>query len=693
LNWQKALIFLFFIAVILTLRMMFGDDLTLSAFQIHQKQLMNLVQEQFGLVLALYFALYATVTILSLPGAAALTLVGGALFGVGPGVILVSFASTLGACGSFLLTRFFFQDWAQKKFHHHYQIFNQGFLKDGPTYLLTLRLVPLFPFFVVNALCGLTQLSLKNFYIYSQVGMFPGTLVYVWAGSELSKITELGDILSPTLLMAFTALGLVPLVVKKILAHWKIQKVYKPFQKMMPKKFDRNLIVIGAGAAGLVSTSIARTLRAQVTLIEKHQMGGDCLNTGCVPSKALIHFAKRFPAGSLSYTDIQKKIQDIIAKIAPHDSVERFEKLGAQVLRGHAEILSPWHVRVNGETLSARKLIIATGAEPIIPSIVGIEKVALYTSESWWDVAKLPQKILVLGGGPIGCELAQAFNRLGSQVTLIQRGARLLERECEAASALIHKTFQNEGITVYLQTELKAFLSPTTAIVELKSSEKKEVEFEAVVVALGRKARVSHWGLEKLGLNLNPNGTLEHDEWLRTKYPNIYVCGDVAGPWQFTHVAGHQAWYASVNALLGSFKLFKEDLRVIPRVTFTDPEVASVGLFTSSQDHEVTHYSFSHFDRALCEEAEDLGFIELYTQGASDQIQGATIVGPRAGEMLAEITLAMRWKLGLKKIVSTIHPYPSWSDAVKLAALEWQKKRIPQKWLNLLEKYHDFKRH
>jgi pyruvate/2-oxoglutarate dehydrogenase complex dihydrolipoamide dehydrogenase (E3) component/uncharacterized membrane protein YdjX (TVP38/TMEM64 family) len=696
----------FFLLLVIAGLLFFGFKysslLSLESFQSYRADLEQFTSNNFTLALILFFTTYVVSTAVSLPGATVLTLAGGALFGLYYGLIVVSFASTLGATISFLLSRFLFRDWIRGRFQSVFKKIDEGFTNQGGSYLFSMRLLPIFPFFAVNALMGLTKISTFRFFVISQIGMLPGTILYVWAGTELGQVTTLAGLISAKILVAFAALALFPYLVKFLLKSYKRHRMYSRFQK--PAKFDYNLVVIGAGAAGLVSTAIARAVKAKTAIIESHKMGGDCLNYGCVPSKALIHASHMFNrkiegSGPLSDSDfsiVRAHIQSSIDAIAPHDSVERFTGLGADVFKGQAKIVSPWEVEINGSILKTKSIIIASGAAPVVPKILGIENVQALTSESIWDLNQLPKRLIILGGGPIGCEISQALSKLGTDVILVERANRLLSGEVSAASDIILQKLSQDGVKVLLNSEVQSFPSASECLIKLSDGTIITESMNAVFFAIGRKPRIENLGLEKLGIAIAKNGTVEHNSLLQTNFENIYVCGDVAGPIQLTHVAGHQAWYAAVNALFSTFKTYSQDLRVIPRCTFTMPEVASVGateqaLTEMKQDFEVTHYPLTTFDRAVCDGATE-GFVRILTEKKSDQILGVTIVAPRAGEMIAEFSLAMRWRLGLKKILATVHAYPTWSDANKMAALAWQKKHVPHKIVALSEKFHDWKR-
>ncbi len=690
------------------------------AFDLGQYLSLNFLREQQALfaevyathplvTLAAFFALYVGGTALSLPGAAIMTLAAGALFGLVTGTILVSFASTLGATLAFLASRFLFRDLVQQRFGNYLKKINEGVEKDGPFYLFGLRLVPAFPFFAINLVMGLVPMRTWTFYWVSQVGMLAGTIVYVNAGTQLAAIDSLGGLLSPTLIASFAALGLFPLIARKALQFLQSRKAGRAFAK--PRQFDRDMVVIGAGSGGLVSAYIAAAVKAEVTLIEADRMGGDCLNTGCVPSKALIRSAKAahelrhasdfgVNAGDVSvdFPAVMERVQQAITKVEPHDSVERYEGLGVDVIQGYARITSPWSVEVDGRELTTRNIVVATGARPFVPPIPGLDKIGHLTSDSLWQLRKLPKRLAVLGGGPIGSELTQAFSRLGSQVVQIEMGDRLLPREDAEVSLAVAERFRSEGIDVRLGAQATSVHQDgDRKWITVETAEGSEnIEFDELLVAVGRKANVTGFGLEELGVELNANGTIGVDDFLRTNYPSIFAVGDVAGPYQFTHAAAHQAWHAAVNALFGTFKKFRVDYSSLPWSTFIDPEVARVGL--NEQDarihgieYEVTTYDLAELDRAIADGA-DSGFVKVLTVPGKDRILGATIVGHHAGELIAEYVTAIRHGLGMNKLLATIHVYPTWTEANKYAAGEWKKARVPERLLAWVARYHAWRR-
>ncbi|MES1927150.1 FAD-dependent oxidoreductase [Salinisphaera sp. T31B1] len=686
-----------------------GQFLDLAYFKAQQSRLQSAVDSRPLVSAGLFLIVYIAVTALSLPGAAVMTLVAGALFGLGWGTLLASFASSIGATLAFLTARFVLRDWVQKQYGQRLKAINRGIEKDGAFYLFTLRLVPVFPFFVINLVMGLTPIRIATFYVVSQIGMLAGTLVYVYAGTQIATIEHVSDVVSPGLIAAFVLLGLFPLVARKLVERVASHKVLKGYTK--PRRFDRNLIVIGAGSAGLVTAYIAAAVRARVTLIEKNRMGGDCLNYGCVPSKTMIRSARvaslmrrggEFGVHAdnirVDFAEVMRRIQRVIAEIEPHDSVERYRSLGVDTIQGQARITSPYTVEVDGRTLTTRSIVIATGARPMVPPIPGLETVDYLTSDTVWDLRELPDRLLVLGGGNIGCELSQAFACFGSQVTQVEMAPRLLTREDPEVSAYLTARLAADGIDVRTDHTAQAVEQRDGANVLVCEHKGREVAlmFDRILVAVGRTPNTTGFGLEDLGIEIASTRTLALNEFLQTRYPNIFACGDVAGPYQFTHAAAHQAWYAAVNALFLGIRRFKTDYSVIPRVTFTDPEIAHVGLNETQAEQdgvafEITRYDLGELDRAIAE-GQAHGFVKVLTVPGKDRILGATIVGDHAGELIGEFVTAMRHKLGLNKILGTIHAYPTLIEANKYAAGEWKRAHAPERVLAWLERFHAWRR-
>jgi pyruvate/2-oxoglutarate dehydrogenase complex dihydrolipoamide dehydrogenase (E3) component/uncharacterized membrane protein YdjX (TVP38/TMEM64 family) len=685
-----------------------GAYLTLENLRARRSDLAGLLETQPLLLIGGFFLGYVAVTALSLPGAAIMTLAAGAIFGLWMGTLIVSFASSIGASLAFLTSRYLLRDWVKARFGQRVAAIDRGIEKDGAFYLFTLRLIPAFPFFLVNLAMGLTGMRLLTFYIVSQIGMLAGTIVYVNAGTQLAAIESVSDILSPSLVGSFVLLGLFPLIAKFALNASRKRRVYKGYQR--PKRFDRNLIVIGAGAGGLVTAYIAATVRAKVTLIEAHKMGGDCLNTGCVPSKALIRSARlaheirtadaygltpREP--DFNFRAVMDRVHAIIKEIEPADSVERYTGLGVDVRLGYAKIIDPWTVEIDGrQRLSARSIVIAAGAEPFVPDIPGLEEAGYLTSDTMWDALRardeMPRRVVIVGGGPIGTEMAQAFARLGAKVTQVEHGERILSKEDEDVSTLLADILRAEGVD--LRTGHKAVRCDGKTLIAEADGQELAIPFDEIIVAVGRKARLTGYGLE--GLGIETERAVVTNEYLETLYPNIFAAGDVAGPYQFTHFAAHQAWYAAVNALFGSVRKFRTDYSALPWTTFTDPEVAHVGHNerTARQDgvdYEIVRYPLTELDRAVAESASN-GFVKVLVAPGKDRILGVTIVAANAGELLAEFVLAMKHRLGLGKILATIHSYPTMAEANKFAAGEWKKAHKPERLLRIVERYHAWRR-
>ncbi|MEO8859477.1 MAG: FAD-dependent oxidoreductase [Burkholderiaceae bacterium] len=700
------------LAIVLFFTLDLGQYLKLSTIKSSQAQLEAWRAAQPLRAALIFFAGYVLVTALSLPGAAVLTLAGGAVFGLGWGTLLISFASSIGATLAFLVSRWLLGDWVQARFGERMAALNAGIAKDGGFYLFTLRLVPVVPFFVINLAMGLTRIRPLTFYWVSQLGMLAGTLAYVNAGTQLAHIDSLSGIVSPGVLGSLVLLGLFPLVARKVIDIVRARKIYSKWQR--PRRFDRNLVVIGAGSAGLVTAYIAAAVRAKVTLVEKNRMGGDCLHTGCVPSKALIRSARflshmkrsgefgiRSATADFEFAEVMERVQRVIREIEPHDSIQRYTALGVDVARGLARIVSPWEVEVthaDGSTqlLTTRSIVIAAGGRPFVPPIPGLDQIDYLTSENVWALRERPARMVVLGGGPIGCELAQTFARLGCRVTQVEMGARILPREDEDAAALVTRRFLAEGIDLRLAHEASRIdvVDGEKVLVALHDGNEVRIGFDALLIAVGRQANLEGYGLEDLGVTTQR--TVEVNGYLQTSFPNIYAAGDVAGPYQFTHTAAHQAWYAAVNALFDPFKKFRADYRVIPWATFVEPEVARVGLNEQEAQekkipHEITVYGIDDLDRAIAD-GEAHGFVKVLTVPGKDSILGVTIVGEHAGDLIAEYVLAMKHRIGLNKILGTIHIYPTMAEANRYVAGNWKRAHAPEKLLAWVARFHAWRR-
>ncbi|ODT57759.1 MULTISPECIES: bifunctional TVP38/TMEM64 family protein/FAD-dependent oxidoreductase [Paracoccus] len=702
--------------VVAALWLLSGQDIDLQSLRNRLAAIGTLQQDRPLLVAGLFLVAYVAVTALSLPIAVWLTLAGGALFGFWTGLLIVSFASAMGATLAFLASRYLLRDWVRARLGARAEAIEAGLARDGAFYLFSLRLMPVVPFFAVNLLMGLTRVPAWTFYWVSQLGMLAGTAVYVNAGTQLAGLDSLSAIVSPPLLASFALLAMFPWIARAGLGLWRRRRVYAGWTR--PKRFDRNLVVIGAGSAGLVSAYIAAATKARVTLVEAGAMGGDCLNYGCVPSKALIRSAtlahQMRHAGQYGLTDtppaipfrsVMDRIHRIIADIAPHDSVERYTKLGVEVLQGHARLIDPWTVEITDaagarQRLTTRAVIIATGARPFLPPLPGLDLVDPLTSDTLWTRLRgqdhVPPRLVVLGGGPIGCELAQAFARLGSTVTQIEMAPRLMMREDADAAALVTAAMQADGVSVLTGHRAVACgVDQDGKWIEIDhDGGSRRIAFDQIIVAVGRSARLEGFGLEELGIA--SDRTIAVNDYLETRFPNILAAGDVAGPFQFTHTASHQAWFASVNALFGTFRKFKADYRVIPWATFTAPELARVGLSEAeARDRgiavEVTRHDLSGLDRAISDGAAH-GFVKVLTAPGTDRILGATIVGDHAGDLIAEFALAMKHRLGLNKILGTIHIYPTWAEANKAVAGTWRRAHVNPRLLAIVQRFHDWRR-
>ncbi|MFN7225195.1 MAG: FAD-dependent oxidoreductase [Paracoccaceae bacterium] len=714
---KKPLFLLIVLVVMATLLLSLrGQSLDLETLRRWLVDLQDWQNRNVVTLILAFFATYVAVAALSLPLAVWMTLAAGALFGFWQALVIVSFASTIGATLAFLASRYLLRDWVRARLGARATAIDEGLRRDGPFFLFSLRLIPVIPFFAVNLLMGLTPIRTLTFYLVSQTGMLVGTAVYVNAGTQLAKLDSLSGIVSPALLMSFALLGLFPWMARMFLNALNRRKVYARWSK--PKKFDRNLIVIGAGAAGLVSAYIAAATKAKVTLIEGHKMGGDCLNYGCVPSKALIKSAKlahqmrhadHYGLGAVTpevpFARVMARVHRVIADIAPHDSIERYTGLGVEVLEGYAKLIDPWTVEIamNDGTirrLTTRAIIVATGAQPFVPPLPGIEEVGYLTSDTLWDALKdreaAPRRLVVLGGGPIGTELAQSFARLGSEVTQIEMAPRLMIREDEDVSALVQAALEADGVKVLTgHKALSCGVSEGEKWIEVDhQGASRRIVFDDMIAAVGRAPRLKGFGLEELGITVGR--VVDTNDYLETLYPNILAAGDVAGPFQFTHTAAHQAWFASVNALFGDFKRFKADYRVIPWATFTDPEVARVGLSEAEAKEkgiavEVTRYGIDDLDRAIADGSAH-GFVKVLTVPGRDRILGVTIVGAHAGDLIAEFVLAMKHGLGLNKMLGTIHIYPTLAEANKFAAGEWRRAHVNPRLLSVVERFHRWRR-
>ncbi|RJS93989.1 FAD-dependent oxidoreductase [Salinisphaera sp. Q1T1-3] len=684
--------------------------LSLACFEVQRGALADWVAMHPLAAAAGYFVIYVVLTAVSIPGAAVMTLVGGALFGLAGGVVLVSFASAIGATLAFLSARFILRDWVEARFGQRLAAVNRGIQREGASYLFALRLVPVFPFFVINLVMGITAIRTTTFYIASQLGMLPGTLVYVNAGTQLGQVHSIGGIVSPGLIASFVLLGVFPLIARRALALYRRRRALAGYTR--PKRFDRNLIVIGGGSGGLVCALIAATVKARVTLVEAGEMGGDCLNTGCIPSKALLASARAAQVmrradrygltpmvPQVDFKAVMARVKKVVATIAPHDSRARFESLGVDVRQGHARLLDPWTVAFeDGSRLTARAIVLATGAEPIVPEIPGLAAADPLTSNTLWSLTQLPARLAVIGGGPIGCEMGQAFTRLGADVVLIEQDDQILPREDADVAAALSDTLRAEGLRLATDSRVTQ-VSPAAdggwaLSCRSGAGAVSTLVVDRILVAVGRRARTTDMGLEALGIA--HDGVIAVDTCLATHVPTVYACGDAIGGYQLTHAGSHEAWHATVNALFGMFKSFAVRYDSLPWAVYTEPNVAHVGHNERSATaaglaYEVTHYSLAAHDRAVAESA-TTGFVKILTVPGKDRVLGAAIVGEHAAEWIGEYVVAMRHGLGLNKLLSTIHSYPTFAEANRFAAGEWKKRHAPAWVFPWLARFHAWRR-
>jgi pyruvate/2-oxoglutarate dehydrogenase complex dihydrolipoamide dehydrogenase (E3) component/uncharacterized membrane protein YdjX (TVP38/TMEM64 family) len=644
---------------------------------------------------SLFFFLYVSVAALSIPGVLLMTLLSGAVFGFFKGFFLTSFASATGATIAFFISRFLLQDWVRSRFSFHFTSFMKSAEKDIDFYLFSLRMIPFFPFFLVNLLMGLTKISWKRFFLISQFGMATSSAVYVNAGAGLAQVASLSDLLSLKLLLSFTLLGIFPLFSRWVVARYKNNRAYRGYSE--PGSYDADLIVIGGGAGGLVTSIIAADAQAKVVLIEQDKQGGECLYTGCVPSKSIIRSSKIMSylrrasefgivevQGRIDFSSVMQRANEIIKKIEPHDSVERYQSLGVNCLKGTAIIKTPFLVQVGNRKITTRTIVVASGSRPRIPVIEGSSEIVYLTSETIWSIDQLPGCFLIIGGGAMGCEFAQAFQNFGSNVIQIESAERLLPKEDEEVSLVIQKRFIEIGIDVLVGHRLLKFKkdgNQKTAVVQrLSDGIILNIAFDQVLYATGRIPNVENFGLEELGVEISPRGGIKVNARLQTNFRNIFAVGDVVGPLQHTNMASHQGFYAALNSVIGGPLQLAADHRVVPYATFTDPEIARVGLCELDAKmagiaFDVSRYDLTKNDRLLTD-GEALGFVNVITAANSDEILGVTIVGHHASEQIAEFVFAMTHRMGLKSLSKVNHIYPTVSESNRLLASSWRRQHI-----------------
>jgi pyruvate/2-oxoglutarate dehydrogenase complex dihydrolipoamide dehydrogenase (E3) component/uncharacterized membrane protein YdjX (TVP38/TMEM64 family) len=680
--------------------------LTLEMIQAKSGALRDEVQAHPWWTGSVFFAAYVALTVMSFPGTVVLTLLAGALFGLVGGTLMVSFASNIGALVAMLISRFLLRDWIQRRFNKQIASINRGLERDGAFYLFSLRLIPLVPFVLLNPALGLTRVSMWTFWWTTQAGMLPGHAIYVGAGRQLARIREISDILSPSLIGTLALLAIFPLAATKLLTLYKARKVYKGWQK--PKSFEHNLLVVGGGSGGLAAARIAASMKARVALVECERLGGAALHSGSVPARALMRAANMNYAlrhGStlgirlrteVDFAEVMAQVRRTLDEAQEHVTAESCKSTGVEMIRGKAQMTSPWSIQVGDRTLCSRAIVIATGSQPVIPPIPGLENVEPLTCEDVWDLQQRPERLLIMGGEANACELAQAFQRLGCQVTLAVEGEMLLAAAEPEAREAVHDALRADGVEVLLKVSPQRFelVENERRLDCLIDEQKHSLPFDQVLLALGRKAHLDDLGLERLELNIREDGSLEVDEYLATRYPNIYAVGAVAGPDSSFQSAKHHAWYAAANGLFSGFRRFMVSDRVVPRVAFTSPEIASVGLTEAQAKLAEVEYEVTMLDLDSLEAAQmsagNSGFLKVLTERGRDRIIGVTLVGDGASETLAVFVLAMKHKLGLNKLRRTVHINPTLAEASLAVAEAWRRAHTakrPQTWAARLHRW------
>jgi pyruvate/2-oxoglutarate dehydrogenase complex dihydrolipoamide dehydrogenase (E3) component/uncharacterized membrane protein YdjX (TVP38/TMEM64 family) len=695
-------------------------------------------------------AVYILACVLFIPGSL-LTLGAGFVFGIVVGTITVSIASTLGATAAFLLGRTLARPWIEARVAHRpkFRALDEAVRRQGFKIVLLTRLSPIFPFNLLNYTFGLTRVSLRDYILASWIGMLPGTVMYVYLGTTLKTLADLaaGNVPTSVGQQVLFGAGLVATVAVTVLitrlARKALQEAIPPPTRQTeplahgdlampntvqvlpddvhnqtlvanvhprdwvnPQPQSRyNLVVIGAGTGGLVCAAGAAGLGARVALVEKHLLGGDCLNVGCVPSKALLRAARAYadvrdaagfgvtvpPGAKVDFPAVMERMRRLRAGISPNDSAARFHSLGVDVFLGAAHFTGPDAVEVNGQTLRFARAVIATGGRPIQPPIPGLAEAGFQTNETIFSLMELPRRLAVIGAGPIGCELVQAFARFGSQTFLVGKQPQILPREDPDAAQLVETALQHDGVQLLLGHDLRRVeRSGGERVLCLESPHgPKEIRVDDILVAVGRVPNVDGLNLEAAGVAHDSRIGVQVDDRLRTTSPRIYAVGDVCSRYQFTHAADAMARLAIQNALFfGGARL---SALTIPWCTYTDPEIAHVGLYErQAQEQGIAVQTLTQpldgVDRALLD-GETAGFVRVHLRRGTDKILGATIVARHAGDMISELTLAMTGGLGLRTPARTIHPYPTQAEAIKKVADAYNRTRLTPFVKRMLDKW------
>jgi len=668
---------------------------------------------------------------LFLPGAM-LTLGAGFAYGVVVGTAVVCVASNLTAVGAFLLGRTLARDAIAARIgaNPRFAAIDRAVGRQGLKIVLLVRLSPLFPFTLLNYAFGLTRVTLRDYLVGSLVGMLPGTVMYVYLGSLVTSLTELaaGRPSGGAVQQAFYFGGLVATVAVTLYvthvarraladvtgdeAHAEPAPPVPPSLVQPDDEHNRallahvhppgwtnptpaaryDLVVVGGGTAGLVSAAGASGLGARVALVERHLLGGDCLNVGCVPSKAMIAAARtaataretsafgvRVSGLDVDFAAVMERMRRLRAGIAPHDGAERFTRLGVDVFLGEGRFTGRATLEVDGRRLTFTRAVVATGARATAPPIPGLEDVGYLTNETVFWLTELPRRLAVVGAGPIGCELAQAFCRLGSRVTALEMLPQVLGKEDPDAAAIVERRLRTDGVAIVLGARIERAerRGRDKVLVYEAGGARREVACDAILVGAGRAPNVEGLGLEAAGVACGRDGVTVND-YLQTTNRRIYAAGDVASRFRFTHMADALARIVLANALFGGWK--KASALHVPWCTYTSPEVAHVGLYAEeakARGHAVDTLTIpmAEVDRAVLD-GDEAGFFRVHLERGRDRILGATLVSAHAGETISEVTLAMTRRLGLATLAGVIHPYPTEAEAIRKAADEYNRGRL-----------------
>ncbi|MBA3536096.1 MAG: FAD-dependent oxidoreductase [Tatlockia sp.] len=689
-SWLPLILLLGLLILFFSLRL--DKYLTFTSLRENRATLISWTKEHFFMAALLYMSCYTLAVAASVPGAVFLTLAGGFLFGVVFGTVFVIVSATLGATALFFAVRTSFGDWLAKSALSWLGRMREGFQQNAFSYLLMLRLVPLFPFWVVNIVPALLGVDAKTFIITTFFGILPGSIVYVMVGNGLSHVFEANQ--TPNLGIIFDIKVLLPLLALAALSFIPIlyKRVNPKEQKKNPKtnQIKCDLSIIGAGAGGLSVAAVAAQLGLKVVLLESGKMGGDCLNYGCVPSKSLLaagkiayqlRHAAQFGISSkgleIDFKKVMQQVHAVIKVLAKNDSVERFESLGVQVIKAVARFSGVNTLVAQDRVIEARRIVIATGSSPFKPPIPGLEDTPYLTNETIFNLTEQPKHLIVIGGGPIGCELAQAFSMLGSKITLIE-GFNLLPKDDVDCVAILRAQLKAMGIIIHEQAKVLGVEPHAHGGIKVsinQAGEKLAIRGSHLLIATGRRANVENLDLEKAGIVYSNKG-IEVNSRLQTSNRRVYALGDVVGPYQFTHMATYQAGIVLRNI---AFKIpAKVDYRAIPWVTYTLPEIAHVGLLAEEAlkhaDIQFTEWSFLENDRAQTEHSLE-GKIKIISD-KKGRVLGVTIVGAHAGELILPWVIAIREKRTLRSFTDAVSPYPTLSEISKRVAGEFYKSKL-----------------